>query len=305
MMAVDALNHAREALISGRVQEGMTLLSTHLSEVRASVPRPSWLEFIETKARTHAIAELLQQDPFTAHSFRQPRGYPGDAELLDYAYFELLPSESTSPLGMRIYEYTVETGAPRSVRARRGILASYIDETSAQFESATVASIACGHLREAVRAQSVIQGRVKRLIALDQDASSLSHAKRAIGHYCSVETINASIRALLVGKAVLPHKCHLVYAAGLFDYLGDRVARRLLQVMFDSVVDGGRVLIGNFAPSVRDIGYMEAYMKWHLLYRTVAEVEELANILPENRVASKRVFLDEFQHVAYLEITKK
>jgi len=46
-------------------------------------------------------------------------------------------------------------------------------------------------------------------------------------------------------------------AAGLFDYLLQRLAQRLTRAMFDLLHPGGRMLVTNFVPLIPDIGYME------------------------------------------------
>lgn len=53
---------------------------------------------------------------------------------------------------------------------------------------------------------------------------------------------------------------HLTYAAGLFDYLPDPAAQRLVQLMCNATVKGGRVMVANFMPDIQVVGYMEAYM---------------------------------------------
>jgi extracellular factor (EF) 3-hydroxypalmitic acid methyl ester biosynthesis protein len=97
----------------------------------------------------------------------------------------------------------------------------------------------------------------------------------------------------------------LVYAAGLYDYLNERVAIRLTRQMFETLAPGGRLLIANFAPTLRDIGYMETYMGWKVKYRTRDDMKALSADIPLHAIASHRVFGDAFSNIVFLEVTKR
>src|SRR5690606_9197406 len=100
----------------------------------------------------HPLKELLHEDPFTRRAFTKPRGYAGDAPLLDFIYGreEHWPvPEGTTPRGRMIFEYTTMAPASAGSRARRGFVADKIDELAVQVDQPHLLSIACGHLREA------------------------------------------------------------------------------------------------------------------------------------------------------------
>jgi extracellular factor (EF) 3-hydroxypalmitic acid methyl ester biosynthesis protein len=68
--------------------------------------------------------------------------------------------------------------------------------------------------------------------------------------------------------------------------------------------EGGKLLIANFAPTLPDIGYMEAYMGWKLVYRDAIEMEHLADEISERDPFERRIFWDAPKNVVLLEIVK-
>jgi extracellular factor (EF) 3-hydroxypalmitic acid methyl ester biosynthesis protein len=189
------------------------------------------------------------------------------------------------------------------VRARGEILAHLIDETAAKFERPRILSIACGHLREGVHSRALTSGRVGEFVALDQDADSLAEVERQFAGM-PVRTMNCSVRSILAGKVNLAG-FHFVYAAGLYDYLSERVAQRLTKLMFDMVLPGGRVLVANFAPVLPEVGYMETFMAWKLIYRTPEEMARLTADVPGSEWSSHRVFWDESENIVFLDMVKR
>jgi len=98
---------------------------------------------------------------------------------------------------------------------------------------------------------------------------------------------------------------HFVYAAGLYDYLSERVAARLTRQMFDMVLPGGRVLVANFAPGLPEVGYMETFMGWKLIYRTPEEMARLSAEVPGGQWKSHRVFWDASENIVFLDLVKR
>jgi extracellular factor (EF) 3-hydroxypalmitic acid methyl ester biosynthesis protein len=95
-----------------------------------------------------------------------------------------------------------------------------------------------------------------------------------------------------------------VYAAGLYDYLNDKVSARLLAAMFELVKPGGKVWIANFLPDIADVGFMEAMMDWWLIYRTPEQIKALTAGLPAEQVAGVRAFSETENNVVFLEVQK-
>ena len=68
------------------VDQSMGTLVGELHALRAAMPPHAWRQWAELQVRGHAVYPVLLEDPFVRHSAERPRGYPGDAELLDYIY---------------------------------------------------------------------------------------------------------------------------------------------------------------------------------------------------------------------------
>ncbi|HMC88466.1 MAG TPA: hypothetical protein VKI17_02915, partial [Gemmataceae bacterium] len=76
------LDHTCELLTQGQVEDGMDDLLVALRARRLRSHQQEWQEF-KQHCLEHPIRELLHQDPLTRRAFTKPRGYPGDAMLLD------------------------------------------------------------------------------------------------------------------------------------------------------------------------------------------------------------------------------
>src|SRR5260370_6392794 len=167
----------------------------------------------------------------------------------------------------------------------------------------SVLAVAAGHLREAELSSAVASGHLGRFVALDADAESLRNIDT---HYArlGVETVHASVRHLLMRKIRLG-TFDFVYAAGLYDYLGENTAKTLAARLFEMVNPGGKMLIPNFAPQLLDRAYMETFMDWTLIYRDEpAMVRLLAKVEPA-QIQSYAVYEDPSSSVVYLLVKKR
>lgn len=267
----------------------------------------TWQYAVLPAARAHTLAGLIHECPFTHHSFTRPRGYPGDAGLLDFVYRHPAArpaQEAASDAGRTVMTSTVDVTACEAVRLRRSILAGKIDDAALRRDRPRILAVASGHLREAELSVALKEGRIGRLLAVDQDATSLA----VVDSYRTsiskvIETSPNTVRAILAGKADLG-RFDLIYAAGLYDYLDARVAARLTRVLFDHLDAGGRLLIPNFLWGVPEEAYMEVFMDWYLLYRTRGEIEKFAEEIPPASVRRTTYSEDGTGVIGYLEVER-
>jgi len=233
------------------VSRAMAELLNGLCRIRREMPQDEWKRFCKEIVPKHELTELIRQDPFTLHSVQKPRGYPGDAMLLDYIYG--YRNGHSTALGKSIFDFTTNTPPCRAVRARARIIAEIIDRTARERDGARILSIACGHLREAEISQAVKQGKIAEYVAFDQDVESLAHV-RACFSDAGVRTIRGSIGELLLGRLRNLGQFDFVYAAGLYDYLSQKIATRLTTWMFNVTRAGGTTLLTNFLHETQGAG---------------------------------------------------
>lgn len=265
------LDHAFENLRGASpVPDALRLLVSSLNDV----VQPLEQEFVQSDIRplclSHPIRELLHEDPYTRRSFLQPRGYPGDAELLDYIYCLSSPTPLDSSLGTEIFAQHMASFACRNVRRRRALVAARLDALP---PGSRVLSVGAGHFRESTWSRAV-QSRALEVVAVDQDPASLAVVDRE-NQDLAVSTVRASVLDIIRRPARLG-EFSFIYSAGLFDYLDDTLAGRLVSSLSRVLTAGGQLVIANFMPGLPERGYMETFMEWRLKYRTGAQLSALA-----------------------------
>ena len=284
----------------GAVIAGMGRLHALLADARRSFEPSAWLRYAKTELLTHRLRDVLHSDPFTFRAFSKPRGYAGDAVMMDYIYgYHLSDVSAAAPVGRKIFDYTTRTASPEAVRFRRRILAELIDTVAIEHgREINVTAIAAGHLRE-VDLSSAVRAEQAIVTAFDQDEESMAVVRHDYGKY-GVQAVPASVRHIIGRRTTLP-ECDLAYTAGLYDYLPDSVATRLTTMMFESVRPGGTLLLANFLPNILDAGYMESFMDWHLIYRSDDQMRALMSAVPRCDIASLEWFHDPFDNIVFLQ----
>ena len=163
------LDHVRDLLLRGRVHEGMDELVLTLKARRLRATQAEWRHFVQAALR-HQLRVLLHEDPFTRHAFLKPRGYPGDAALLDYIYAHdegrPLPPDTTD-LGRAIHDYTIRSPASEGVRTRREFIANLLDDR-----------VTFAYVMNRMEAGFLGDARSRRLLAATVDAVRASGTVR-------------------------------------------------------------------------------------------------------------------------------
>ncbi len=279
------------------------LIST-LAEIRENLDHAAWSDWVKA-CRKHRLIEMLHEDPFTRRAFQKPRGYAGDAVLLDFIYGidEMWPRPETSHLGQIIFDYTTRSPAPEGVRARRAYVASRIDRLAEKVSRPDILSVAAGHFREALMCRALKRRELGRVVAVDSDSKSMDLVDTEYGPL-GVETQVLNIRSLLTQPSKIG-PFDLIYSMGLFDYLGDGSSRRLVSLLFEDLKPNGTLIVANFMPGIRDVGYMETFMDWRLIYRTRREMMEMTMEVEQEKIKRITISAEESQNIMFLEVTRK
>jgi len=298
----EAFETLRNPIDEGTAHRTLGQLFDALRERKLKSSPDDWNLFVEL-CRRHPLMSVLHQDPFTFRAFSKPRGYAGDAEMMDFIYGreDRRDPPHAEPAGRHVFNFTTLAPASEGVRARRAYMATRIDRI-AEDKKPNILSIAAGHLREAGLSSAVRRRRFGKFVALDADPLSSAEVARSYGHL-GIETVTASFRHLLTNRTGL-NEFDLVYSTGLFDYLDARIGRRLVTSMFQMLRPGGSLIVANFLPGIRDIGYMEAFMDWRLVYRNRLDMIELSMDIPEEQVKSVSITSEDCKNIIFLELTR-
>lgn len=292
------MSDAARHLKNDEVVTAFGILGKGMNEIWASAYADGQANQALATVREHELFAISHEDPYSKRAFEKPRGYAGDAVMMDYVYAGVAP-DATSELGRRVFTGTTRGSMGLSVLFRRHLLTAHINEVASSCSDFRILSVASGHCREiedSLLANTAVNV-AGRLVAFDQDPESCETVRRDYAGY-PVDVICASVRKLLANGGASLGKFDLIYSAGLFDYLTDAEAEKLVEALLAMLKPGGKFLVGNFAPSCRGRGYMELFLDWKLIYR---DSDQLRKLFGPSRIAATTSFLDPHANVVYAE----
>ncbi|GLQ07871.1 hypothetical protein [Sneathiella chinensis] len=247
-------------------------------------------------------------------AYEKPLGYPGDYEVMNYAYnLALLGDTAYDKLCHRLGTSTGEFIAARMTMVKQKIAelaAQAAAEGQTEFRAA---SLGCGPAQEVA---NFLQNQEIPLpvhfTLIDQDHDALSYAYKnsypevvRLDGRASVNCLHATFVEFLATGALFEKldKQDLIYAVGLVDYLTDRRACKMVDDLYASLRPGGTLLIGSMKDSDISLEWqVEFITDWQLEYRTEEEMLNMAVNLPAD--ATLRVLPDSTGHCHILEVKK-
>jgi SAM-dependent methyltransferase len=273
-------------------------LCAHLNALLRDMP-PATAAALEADPEYREIRRLTHQDPYTRRGFLKPRGYAGDAVLLDYIYGTAPMPEDTTAMGASILASSQRNSlAFQAVRERRGVLARHMSRAKQGGGPARCLAVACGHLRELALVDGGA-GENLSVVAMDQDASSLAVARATYGP--AVAPVRVQIASLIADPGLIAEQFDLITVAGLYDYLDRVSANRLTIALAHRLKPGGRLVVSNFV-DCWERGYMEYLMQWRLIYRSLEQVRAFAAGLDDRYFVN--CSSDATHTIAYLQVDR-
>src|SRR6478735_1879201 len=85
-LGLSILDRAVEDIEAGSVDRAMNDVYAALRIARARMSGKDWAEFSQYVRENHELRNWVYQDPFTRRAYEKPRGYAGDAVMMDYVY---------------------------------------------------------------------------------------------------------------------------------------------------------------------------------------------------------------------------
>ena len=89
---------------------------------------------------------------------------------------------------------------------------------------------------------------------------------------------------------------------GLFDYLATPVAKAVIEKLYQLLIPGGELVIGNFHVSNPSKYFMEYWGDWYLMHRTE---EEFKDLLKEPNSAAVSIIFEKTRSQMFLHAKRQ
>ncbi len=261
---------------------------------------PEELMGIHAEYLRTSLHPLLLCSPFVHRCFTKPLGFPGDYGIMNRMLDELFEGEGL--FAKIINAWVIRSAAGDAYRHRVHFLEGVLSTETARVRAdegriCRVLSLGCGAAREVqhfVRLNP--ESEHSSFTLLDFSTDAIQHARDKIasaavssGRSTSVTAAEFSVQQMLAaGGRLLGNpsrqragilergRYDVIYCAGLFDYLSDRICKRLLEIFWVLGSPGATIVASNFAPANPIRAFMDYVLDWRLIYRDEPTVRSLA-----------------------------
>lgn len=237
------------------------------------------------------IHPLVLCSPFVYRIFQKPLGYAGDYEMVSMMLRD--PYEGSSMFAKILNRLFLDIPPVVAHRNRITYLTDRLHEETArvtnQGKIAKIFNLGCGPAKE-VQEFLITDGLSDNaeLSLLDFNDETITNTTRILEDLrtrhrrrTGLKFIKRSVHQILKesskkGAGFEVGGYDMVYCAGLFDYLSDRICRRLMEVFYDLLAPGGLLVATNVDTSNPSRLWMEYVVEWHLVYRNKQQFLRLA-----------------------------
>lgn len=272
---------------------------------------PEELMGIHAEYLRTSLHPLLLCSPFVHRCFTKPLGFPGDYGMMNRMLDELFEGEGL--FARIINAWVIRSAAGDAYRNRVHFLEGVLSTETARVKSeegrtCQVLSLGCGAAREVQHfVRHDPQSEHVSFTLLDFSTDAIQHARDRIaaaaagsGRTTSVTAVEFSVQQMLAaGGRLLGNpsrqragilergRYDVIYCAGLFDYLSDRICKRLLEIFWVLGGPNATIVTSNFAPANPIRAFMDYVLDWRLIYRDEPTVRSLAlddSLKPETKI---------------------
>lgn len=255
--------------------------------------------------------------PFAYRTHQKPLGYAGDYEMVNMILRE--PFEGGSLFAKVLNVWLLQQPSAQAHRNRVQhlcrVLAEEATRLAARGRRARVLNLGCGPAGEIqlFLARHAVADQVD-FVLLDFNDETLEFAQRTLGELkqrhrrqTGLRFEKRSVHQILKdsGRALdasVAGGYDVVYCAGLFDYLSDRICKRLMNYFYELLAPEGLLIGTNVDASNPNRHSMDLVLEWHLIYRDQAQLRALA---PDQAPAgASRVEADDTQVNIFIEVRK-
>jgi len=240
--------------------------------------------------------------PFVYRTYAKPLGYAGDYEMVNMMMRD--PYEGASSFAKMLNYAILNTEPVVAHRNRIDYLVDMLDRESNRRVGkgrARAFNLGCGPAEEVLRfLREHDSAELMEFDLLDFNTETLEYTRERLDKVRMAEGRNTRMRFIprsvhqILKAAAQPGgdpelaNYDVVYCAGLYDYLSQRVGKRLVEFFCSIANPGGLVVVTNVADTNPRKAWMEYLMDWNLIYRSKEEMLDLVPAgLPTKRVEVK------------------
>ena len=255
-------------------------------EVADHVPA-DLLPFHRTYAKRQLHPQLLCS-PFAYRTYQKPLGYAGDYEMVNMILRN--PLEGSSLFSKIVNSWFLSQRPAEAHRNRVSYLAKLLLKETGRLarrgHPARIFNLGCGPAGEVQK--FLMQDEVcndASFVLLDFNDETLQHTKKVLediktkfNRTTKIEVVKKSVHQVLKEESrysARQEKYELVYCAGVFDYLSDRICKRLMEIFYDMLEPGGFLVATNIDASNPSRNGMEYLLEWHLIHRNSTQLRAL------------------------------
>jgi extracellular factor (EF) 3-hydroxypalmitic acid methyl ester biosynthesis protein len=215
------------------------------------------------------IAPTLTPKTVQGFAFQKPHGYAGDFEIIDKIYTEF---KSDDDKFRRWDEFFHAQEAARAVRNRKTFFLNTLKSFTKHNDVIKVLNVGSGPGRDIFEYFKINPQSSIHFECVDNDRKAINYASNLCAEYLNQITFtNKNVFKFNSSK-----KYDLIWSAGLFDYLNDKLFIFLLKRLYSFLKPGGYLYVGNFSDYNPTRKYMEIFGDWHLIHRSRSKLYDLA-----------------------------
>ena len=244
---------------------------------------------------------LMLCSPFVHRVYTKPLGYAGDYEMVNMILGD--PWSGNGTYAKLINSVILRSDTAQAHRNRilylTQCLRAEAERVAKEGRVFQVANVGCGPAKEVCEfVGDPLQQHATAIKLIDFNKETLDYAMAQIvasaGHgdrNARFEFVHESIYGLLknasCGQADIQPAYDMVYCAGLFDYLSDRICRRLVDLFYNWTFPGGLVVVTNVHNCNPIRGTMEHLADWCLVNRDEADMAAMASKYSHHEVVTE------------------
>lgn len=233
---------------------------------------------------------LVLCSPFVYRTYHKPLGYAGDYEMVNMILRD--PYEGASLFAKIVNVCFLKNPPAEAHRNRITYLTGRLAEETKRIHNlgrrAKILNLGCGPAKEIQNfmRQYDLSDRASFTL-LDFNDETLEHAAGLLNdvrtthrRQTELNLMKKSVHQILKEASrpspdLAPGTYDFVYCAGLFDYMSDRICKRLMNIFYDLLAPGGLLIATNVDASKPFRHSMEFILEWHLICRNQAQLAAL------------------------------